>query len=906
MLCEQTVPSSAASWQCRGCWLLAHLTCAQKTAATTLTRSAKLVGELLGRAALSWSCPHCSTTFSESEYPGEYRCFCGKTKDPRIDPWLAPHACGQLCGQERGCGHKCTDRCHAGPCQSCSQMCPVPCFCGKASPMLRCGAPASSCGQSCGRKGVQRWSSGSNSDSQSASAGQAPAYLQQCDHACGSVCHSGRCPPCTVIVEAPCVCGSERRRMPCVGRVWRCGRPCSKMLACGRHPCPLGCHTGPCPPCPNAERRSCGCGKSSFPDLPCDAPTPVCGDTCERKLSCGHECGALCHAGDCPRCVTGVSGRCRCGRTVQTGRCDEVAAGAKLKCSYRCEAMRNCGRHVCRRRCCEASASASASGGSGGGSGSRFDAAVGGAGAATGASSSAGAPPAVASAHVCRELCGSKLSCGIHTCMALCHAGPCSRCPITVTLVCPCGGTRKTFPCGRAPAAVTCNLPCQKPPLCKHPEQERHPCHAGPCPPCRQPCGAALSRCTHACPLACHSNSGTFAAVTAAASSSSAATAGRAAPLAAKGEAAFPSLPPAGGVDAAAGVVVLEATPCPPCTVPTERRCVGGHSTKLIPCALPALWRCDAVCGGSLPCGRHTCAKACHARTGAASADSGAASASCGTCDKPCNLARPSECSHPCKMGKCHTGDCPPCEARLVKRCHCGRQEIAKPCVQWQQLSSCGSSSSQGSDLAAGHSSAASDPLSCAARCGRSFIACAHTCGASCHAGPCDAAFDCAKGVTVRCRCGGVKAEWPCRDARLARASAGGAAARDPTNYTLLPCDSEVCKATASKGAAAGAHDSDDDDDDDFALSAGHGRMSAEAHAAAKAERAEARRRRKAAEQAVRDAARAADDAKAAASAAAAASVAQAAAQRRMLMQAAAAAAFGVLVLWLLKTALGY
>ena len=42
------------------------------------------------------------------------------------------------------------------------------------------------------------------------------------------------------------------------------------------------------------------------------------------------------------------------------------------------------------------------------------------------------------------------------------------------------------------------------PPDCHHPERERHRCHFGSCPPCRQVCGMKYE-CGHSCPKTCHS-----------------------------------------------------------------------------------------------------------------------------------------------------------------------------------------------------------------------------------------------------------------------------------------------------------------------------------------------------------------------------------------------------------------
>lgn len=42
-----------------------------------------------------------------------------------------------------------------------------------------------------------------------------------------------------------------------------------------------------------------------------------------------------------------------------------------------------------------------------------------------------------------------------------------------------------------------------RPPTCHHSTQEKHYCHFGRCPPCRQPCQKTLT-CGHLCPVSCH------------------------------------------------------------------------------------------------------------------------------------------------------------------------------------------------------------------------------------------------------------------------------------------------------------------------------------------------------------------------------------------------------------------
>lgn len=52
--------------------------------------------------------------------------------------------------------------------------------------------------------------------------------------------------------------------------------------------------------------------------------------------------------------------------------------------------------------------------------------------------------------HTCGEVCGKGLagSCG-HSCLLLCHPGPCPPCPLVVDAVCSCGKSRRRRRCGQ-------------------------------------------------------------------------------------------------------------------------------------------------------------------------------------------------------------------------------------------------------------------------------------------------------------------------------------------------------------------------------------------------------------------------------------------------------------------------
>ncbi|KAF2319120.1 hypothetical protein GH714_013449 [Hevea brasiliensis] len=126
--------------------------------------------------------------------------------------------------------------------------------------------------------------------------------------------------------------------------------------------------------------------------------------------------------------------------------------------------MRDCGRHACKRRCCDGDC-----------------------------------PP-------CGEICGRRLPCKNHKCPAPCHRGACAPCPLMVTISCACGETHFEVPCGieMNQKPPKCRKLCGIPPLCRHGSDSKpHRCHYGACPPCQLLCEEEYP-CGHTCKLRCH------------------------------------------------------------------------------------------------------------------------------------------------------------------------------------------------------------------------------------------------------------------------------------------------------------------------------------------------------------------------------------------------------------------
>ncbi|OIT38905.1 PREDICTED: NF-X1-type zinc finger protein NFXL2 [Nicotiana attenuata] len=443
LICLERIRPSDPTWSCSsGCFAVFHLHCIQSwgvqcsnlAAARAVTRAATP-----NDSSLLWHCPKCRVEYSKSQIPKNYYCFCGKLPDPPHDPWVLPHSCNEICGRplKYNCGHHCLLLCHPGPCPACPKLVKSKCFCGAVEDVKRCGFKNFSCNGVCKK-------------------------LLDCKtHRCSETCHEGNCPPCKAKGIYNCQCGKLEMKRECFDRFFRCENPCDKLLGCGRHKCERGCHEGDCGDCPLQGKRTCPCGKRVYEGIACDAPVSVCGATCGKMLSCGfHRCPERCHRGPCiETCRVVVTKSCRCGSYRK-----QVPCYQDMTCERKCQKMRDCGRHACKRKCCDGDC-----------------------------------PP-------CSEMCDRKLRCRNHKCPAPCHRGACAPCPVMVTISCLCGVTHFEVPCGAEAEQKPpkCRKPCRVDRLCRHASNcKPHRCHYGACPPCRLLCDEEYP-CGHKCELRCH------------------------------------------------------------------------------------------------------------------------------------------------------------------------------------------------------------------------------------------------------------------------------------------------------------------------------------------------------------------------------------------------------------------
>ncbi|KAI0711295.1 hypothetical protein C8Q76DRAFT_623360 [Earliella scabrosa] len=429
------------------------------------------------------------------------RCYCGKeerelgcgegdTKEcavlqnESLDQWIGRFACEKTCERPFDCGiHHCKKPCHPpsanpAPCPH-SPSVVTHCPCGKhalvptSAPFFppgtlltraSCTDPVPTCESTCMKP------------------------LEGCEHVCSAKCHTGPCPPCSIVLVRPCRCGSSTRQLRCsedqaLARARArgetgpeteilCERPCGALRACGRHQCTRIC-------CPLASLAHLAKGKGKKrggAELGLVDPEGwhECDLVCGKTLSCGnHHCEERDHRGACPPCLRSSFEEmiCHCGRTILE---PPIPCGTRIACVYPCSRPPPpCGhpktQHACHEdpiRCppCPHLTSKQCACGKKMVDNVRCS----------------------QEKVSCGTTCGKLLSCGFHHCERLCHGDACGACHAT------CGKPRKLC----LPAQHACTLPCHAPASC----DESEPCRSivtitCPCGRIRQPvpCGRSLS-----------------------------------------------------------------------------------------------------------------------------------------------------------------------------------------------------------------------------------------------------------------------------------------------------------------------------------------------------------------------------------------------------------------------------
>eukprot|EP00741_Cyanophora_paradoxa_P005247 tig00000865_g5087.t1 len=444
------------------------------------------------------------------------KCPCGKT-EIRLPCSQPTPACKDTCDKFLACGrHKCSNKCHHGPCGTCRQMVNKKCRCGGEVKMLPCSQELT-----CERKCQADRSCGRHACRRRCCTGEHAVCEEVCGrklncgtHKCEATCHAGPCFPCPRTVTIECACGTASVTVPCgrerVTPIPRCKRYCQNPPYC-RHPYrkPHWCHYGPCPPCKQQ----------------CAQPLP----------GCQHVCPAMCHDPQpppppppdprappkrkptlrgpepppppearpppepCPPCAAPMVRQCLGEHETRAIPCSMPP----FRCGRTCDNLLSCGNHRCELPChvvaiprspedfegvgCEGLAAAIEA---------RIEAQraaappAGSAGAGEAGSGEGGAAEEYEfvdeSCEFCERPCEKPRPCP-HPCPLQCHPGECPRCDQAVPLKCWCGKRKMGVPCHRHREATpeeletmrSCGHPCGKKLACGH-VCERG-CHSGEC-----------------------------------------------------------------------------------------------------------------------------------------------------------------------------------------------------------------------------------------------------------------------------------------------------------------------------------------------------------------------------------------------------------------------------------------
>ncbi|KAE9465208.1 hypothetical protein C3L33_02889, partial [Rhododendron williamsianum] len=187
--------------------------------------------------------------------------------------------------------------------------------------------------------------------------------------------------------------------------------------------------------------------------------------------------------------------------------------------------------------------------------------------------------------------------------------------------------------------------------------------------------------------------------------------------------------------------------PCPSCPKLVKSRCFCGGLEDVRRCGFKD-FSCNGVCGKLLDCEKHRCGEICHEGGCPPCKAKGVYRCQCGRLkeEREC-CDRDFRCGDPCGemlgCGKhfcgrgCHVGECGECPLQGKRGCPCGKRVYE------------------------GMACDVLVPL-CGATCGKMLSCGYHRCPERCHRGPC--VETCRVVVVKSCRCGSLKKEiWPVR-----------------------------------------------------------------------------------------------------------------------------------------------
>jgi len=266
-------------------------------------------------------------------------------------------SCGKQCGKQLSCGHRCQSTCHDSSCPPCKIPVRVRCRCGMEEKMRPCqlqrrllaGGKHHIKEKSRviieGKDHDEKWKDKKDDDDADEDDGGVFLCFRKCRSwlSCGRHKCNQKC----------CLAAQLAKEHPSHYLTHRCQRTCGKLLDCKRHSCPNPCHSGKCPPCSHVleDGLMCPCTKTAIPGpITCGRyKLPKCNHPCAKiRDTCGHKCRSKCHPGPCPLCVELVSKTCAGGHTVMKA---QVCFKPPPSCGRPCGRIRRCKNHRCDRSC---------------------------------------------------------------------------------------------------------------------------------------------------------------------------------------------------------------------------------------------------------------------------------------------------------------------------------------------------------------------------------------------------------------------------------------------------------------------------------------------------------------------------------------------------------------------------
>lgn len=134
------------------------------------------------------------------------------------------------------------------------------------------------------------------------------------------------------------------------------------------------------------------------------------------------------------------------------------------------------------------------------------------------------------------------------------------------------------------------------------------------------------------------------------------------------------------------------------------------------------------------------------------------------------------KCKHECKIGKCHSGECPECDVIYSLKCYCGKNDIKLKCSEYLE-----------------YINENNDSICCCDDICNKKLPCGHFCDDKCHKGKCNGILNCDKEVNVGCKCGKKIEKWKCCDARRTAIPMGVKINKD-NMYVILNCEDHEVK----------------------------------------------------------------------------------------------------------------